>query len=79
MQQPKIPVGFDRRRNLGLRHVAAKVADRSLLGELHVELSTRPDVEIEFELEPLGGGSSQHIILATRAGIHLELIAPVRS
>ena len=59
--------------------LALKVADTNALGELNIELSKRPDVTIEFEPEVLGGGPSQHMMLAIPGGIRLEIIAPVQS
>jgi catechol 2,3-dioxygenase-like lactoylglutathione lyase family enzyme len=78
-EDPARATPFDRRRNLGLHHLALKVADTNALGELNIELSKRPDVAIEFEPEALGGGPSQHMMLAIPGGIRLEIIAPVQS
>ena len=76
-EDPAAATPFDRRRNLGLHHLALRVADPSALAELNLELSKRSDVEIEFEPEALGGGPTQHMMLAIPGGIRLELIAPV--
>ena len=76
-EDPAAATPFDRRRNLSLHHLALRVADPSALAELNLELSKRSDVEIEFEPEALGGGPTQHMMLAIPGGIRLELIAPV--
>ena len=65
---------FDRRHSIGLHHLALEVAGD--LEGLHTELAARDDVEVEFEPEPLGGGSTRHMMCAIPGGIRLELIAP---
>lgn len=68
---------FDRRRNLGLHHLALRVADPAALEGLHAELAARDEVEVEFAPEPLGGGPTRHMMCAIPGGIRLELIATV--
>ena len=68
---------FDRRRNIGLHHLALRVADPAALEALHAELAVRSDVHVEFAPEPLGGGPTRHMMCAIPGGIRLELIAPV--
>jgi catechol 2,3-dioxygenase-like lactoylglutathione lyase family enzyme len=67
---------FDRRSAIGLHHLALRVADRQALADLHGQLAARPDVEVEFAPESLGGGPTQHLMCAIPGGIRLELIAP---
>lgn len=69
-------VPFDRRRVIGLHHLALRVADAQALDALHRELMRRKDVEIEFAPEPLGGGPTRHMMCAIPGRIRLELIAP---
>jgi len=69
-------VSFDRRRVIGLHHLALRVAGREELEALHRELAARKDVEIEFAPEPLGGGPTRHMMCAIPGRIRLELIAP---
>lgn len=78
-EDPASATRFDRRRNLGLHHLALRIADPGALAALHAELTERSDVEVEFEPEALGGGPTQHMMLAIPGGIRLELIAPVAS
>lgn len=76
-EDPETAVAFDRRRVIGLHHLALKVADPKVLKTLHGELKNRDDVEIEFAPESLGGGPSQHMMCRIPGNIRLEVIAPV--
>lgn len=73
---PARAIAFDRRNNIGLHHLALRVADRAALGAMHDRLRSTPDVVIEFAPEPLGGGPTHHMMCAIPGGIRLELIAP---
>jgi catechol 2,3-dioxygenase-like lactoylglutathione lyase family enzyme len=75
-EDPAKAVTFDRRRVIGLHHLALRVADSQTLDELGRVLGAREDVAIEFAPEPLGGGPTRHMMLAIPGGIRLELIAP---
>jgi catechol 2,3-dioxygenase-like lactoylglutathione lyase family enzyme len=79
VEDPTSVVRFDRRRNIGLHHLALRVADNAALDELSRELAGRRDVEIEFAPQPLGEGPTRHMMLAIPGGIRLELIAPTVS
>ena len=70
-------VPFDRRRVIGLHHLALQVASPSELDALHEALARREDVEIEFPPEPLAGGPTRHLMCRIPGNIRLELIAPV--
>ncbi len=76
-EDPETAVAFDRRRVIGLHHLALKVADPKVLKTLHGELKNRDDVEIEFAPESLGGGPSRHMMCRIPGNIRLEVIAPV--
>ncbi len=78
VQDPEHAAPFDRRRVLGLHHLALKVADAESLAALHRELAARDDVSVEFAPEPLGGGATQHMMCAIPGGLRLELIATAR-
>jgi catechol 2,3-dioxygenase-like lactoylglutathione lyase family enzyme len=75
-EDPATAVAFDRRRVIGLHHLALRVADDAALDALHRELAARDDVRLEFPPEPLGGGPTRHMMCAIPGGIRLELIAP---
>ncbi len=67
---------FDRRRNVGLHHVALAVASLEGLHALHARLSGAPGVQIEFAPEPLAGGPRIHMMCREPGGIRIELIWP---
>jgi catechol 2,3-dioxygenase-like lactoylglutathione lyase family enzyme len=76
-EDPASAIPFDRRRVIGLHHLALSVADPAALQVLHDELARRDDVDIEFAPESLGGGPSQHLMCRIPGNIRLEVIAPV--
>jgi catechol 2,3-dioxygenase-like lactoylglutathione lyase family enzyme len=76
-EDPASAIPFDRRRVIGLHHLALRVPDRDALKALYDELSGRDDVEIEFAPESLGGGPTQHMMCRIPGNIRLEVIAPV--
>jgi hypothetical protein len=78
-EDPATAIPFDRRRGIGLHHLALRVADGAALAALHGELAARSDVEIEFGPEPLGAGPTRHMMCAIPGRIRLELIAPATS
>ena len=69
------PVAFDRKRVIGLHHLAIAVDSEVALKELHERFAGRDDVEIEFAPEPLGGGPTQHMMTRVPGGIRVEFIA----
>ena len=69
-------VPFDRKRVIGLHHLALKVENEVALKDLHQRLRERDDVAIEFAPEPLGGGPTQHMMMRIPGGIRVEFIAP---
>ncbi len=77
VEDPASAVPFDRRRVIGLHHLALQVASPSALEALHERLARRDDVEIEFKPAPLGGGPARHMMCRIPGNIRLELIAPV--
>jgi catechol 2,3-dioxygenase-like lactoylglutathione lyase family enzyme len=69
-------VPFDRRRNLGLHHLALRVEGVQALETLHQRLKSTAGVVVEFAPEPLGGGPTHHMMCFMPGGIRLEFIAP---
>ncbi|WP_426750262.1 VOC family protein [Myxococcus sp. Y35] len=67
---------FDRRRNVGLHHLALEVESRERLDVLHARLRAAPGVTIEFPPEPLGGGPRIHMMCREPGGIRVELLWP---
>ncbi len=76
-EDPASAIRFDRRRVIGLHHLALRVPDAPALEVLHGELARRDDVEIEFAPESLGGGPIQHMMCRIPGNIRLEVIASV--
>lgn len=74
-EDPPTATPFDRRRNLGLHHLALRVREGAL-DALHERLAVRDDVRIEFSPEPLGGGPTRHMMLRIPGDIRVEIIAP---
>ena len=67
---------FDRKRVIGLHHLALTVENEVSLKELYYTLQSRDDVEIEFAPEPLGEGPTKHMMTLIPGGIRVEFIAP---
>jgi catechol 2,3-dioxygenase-like lactoylglutathione lyase family enzyme len=66
--------GFDRHRNVGLHHLALKVADLETLRELHARVSRWPDVVVEFAPELVGKGPRVHCMVREPGGVRIELV-----
>ena len=71
-EDPATATPFDRRRNIGLHHLALRV---KVLTALADELVSRGDVDIEFEPEPLGNTALRHMMCRIPGNIRLELVA----
>lgn len=65
---------FDRRKNVGLHHVALVLDSEAELMALHERLKTAEGVRIEFAPEPLRGGPVQHMICYDPSGLRIEFI-----
>jgi len=74
-EDPSTATPFDRRRNLGLHHLALRVSGEPALAALAAELDERDDTDIEFEPEALGTTSIRHMMCRIPGNIRLELIA----
>ena len=67
-------VEFDRRKNIGLHHLAIEVESEAKLQEIYQILKHR--VKIEFPPEPVGTGPRKHMMCYEPGGIRLEFIWP---
>lgn len=67
---------FDRRRNVGLHHLALLVDTEAELEALAVRLAATPGVNIDFLPEFLGKGPRRHMMVFEPGGIRLEFIWP---
>lgn len=67
---------FDRRKNVGLHHLALEVQSEEQLYSLCQRVQEWPGVEIEFPPEPVGAGPRQHMMCYEPGGIRVEFIWP---
>lgn len=74
-EDPATATPFDRRKNIGLHHLALSVDGQDALRALAAELGARDDTEVEFEPEPLGETGIRHMMCRVPGNIRLELIA----
>ena len=68
------PIAFDRRKNIGLHHLALRVESFESLDRLHGRVKAAPGVTIEFAPELLGTGPAKHMMFREPSGNRLELI-----
>ena len=74
-EDPSTAIAFDRRRNIGLHHLALRVGSPEALSQIAAELGAREDTDIEFEPEGLGSSGLRHMMCRIPGNIRLELIA----
>ncbi len=67
-------IGFDRRSNIGLHHLALSVPTRGELMTLAADVTACEGVVVEFQPEPMGGGPRQHMMFAEPGGLRIELV-----
>ena len=65
---------FQRRKNIGLHHLALEVSSEAKLQELYARLANYPEVSIEFAPELVGRGPRKHMMCYEPSGIRIELI-----
>lgn len=69
-------VGFDRRANIGLHHLAIEVPDEDALYATAERVRDFPGVAVEFMPEFMGDGPRKHMMFREPGGIRLELVWP---
>ena len=67
---------FDRRKNIGLHHLALEVATESELDALSEKLRRAEAVTVEFPPELVGAGPRKHMMCFEPGGIRVEFIWP---
>ncbi len=72
VEAPGSCVTFDRRKNIGLHHLALKVADRATFDTLYARVAAWPGVSVEFAPERLGNGPVVHFMIYEPSGIRIE-------
>lgn len=70
-EEPSIQ--FNRRKNIGLHHVAFSVVNEDDLNKLHKRLADN-GTRIEFAPEQLGQGPAKHMMCYEPSGIRVEFI-----
>lgn len=66
---------FDRRRCVGLHHLALAVADHRALDAVHERFMGCEGVDIEFAPEALGDSGARHMMCAVPGGVRVEFIS----
>lgn len=70
---PEQAVAFDRRRNIGLHHLAIAVADETMLAVVFDRVKDHPGVTVEFEPGPIRpNATTHHFICAMPGGARIE-------
>ena len=75
-EDPATATGFDRKRNIGLHHLALALADRAALNAMHDRLREAAGVTMEFAPEQVGANPFHHMMCTIPGGVRLEFIAP---
>jgi catechol 2,3-dioxygenase-like lactoylglutathione lyase family enzyme len=76
VDQSGLVVRFDRRRNVGLHHLALEVRSETDLKSIMERLSDYPGVAIEFSPELVGNGPRKHMMCYEPGGLRIEFIWP---
>jgi catechol 2,3-dioxygenase-like lactoylglutathione lyase family enzyme len=69
------PLGFDRKTNVGLHHLALAVESEDVLQKIHDRLLAA-GVSIEFSPELVHGGPAKHMMCFDPSGIRVEFFWP---
>ena len=72
--KPGDAVPFDRKKNVGLHHLAFRVASFEALEALHEKVKQVQGVRIEFSPELFYGGPAKHMMIREPSGNRLEFI-----
>jgi len=78
-KKPDSASPFDKNNNIGLHHLALRVADLETLDNLYRKLHAAADVPIEFAPEPLRSGPTRHMMCYEPGGNRIEFIVPADS
>lgn len=64
---------FDRKKHVGLHHMAIKVDSKDELHALFEKVRAWPDVKVEFAPQALGDGPALHCMFFEPSGLRMEL------
>jgi catechol 2,3-dioxygenase-like lactoylglutathione lyase family enzyme len=67
---------FNRRKNIGLHHLAIQVSTEEQLDELYLKIVKLENCQVEFSPELLSGGPRKHMMFNEPSGLRIELIWP---
>ncbi len=67
---------FERRKNIGLHHLAFEISTEEKLNKLYEKLKSYPGVVVEFAPELVGSGPRKHMMCSEPGGIRLEFLWP---
>lgn len=77
LPDPSRSAPFDRRRNVGLHHLAIAVADAAALETVYARVAAWPGAAIEFAPCPMREGSPvRHFMCAIPGGVRVEFATP---
>lgn len=71
---PEGAIAFDRRKNIGLHHLAIAVPSFEELDRIYNKLQCLNNIEIEFSPELSGKGPHKHMIIREPSGIRIEFV-----
>ena len=75
-EEPSAARPFDKNKNVGLHHLAIRVADLETLEKIHQKLAAAGNVAIEFAPEALRDGPATHMMCYEPGGIRIEFTWP---
>jgi catechol 2,3-dioxygenase-like lactoylglutathione lyase family enzyme len=71
-------VAFDRKKNVGLHHLALRVKTTEDLHRLHERVLAFPGIVTEFSPEPSSGGPRIHFMIREPGGCRIEFVCDPR-
>lgn len=76
VENPVEAVPFNRKKNVGLHHMAMTMESLEALHALHAKLLQTEGVTIEFAPEFMGQGPTTHMMIRDPSGLRLEFVVP---
>ena len=74
--EPSTARPFNKNNNVGLHHLAIRVASLDMLDSIFRKLDAAENIDIEFAPEPLRGGPAVHMMCYEPGGIRIEFLVP---
>jgi len=76
VEDPAAAVPFNRKKNVGLHHMAMTMESLEALHALYAKLLETEGVTIEFAPEFMGQGPTTHMMIRDPSGLRLEFVVP---